>query len=118
MPPVSLLSIPQELQLEIISYLPYLDQAVLKMTCKHFNEIVQFRPKDRETHLVEIETTNWANKKDLYFCSWCSKLHPASRFVGYIMDPGEKLLRGGPQALDRSCVEGFHHSYDVDPESD
>jgi hypothetical protein len=96
----SLRTLPLELQEQVIRKLEFPDIIFLRMTCRHFNNIV--KPLTHAELLVaeRTEVTIW---KDLYACRYCLRLRPASKFADKMLK--KKRRQSGCDSSNRFCVE-------------
>lgn len=102
--PPCLLSLPLELQNQIIQELAFPDVVFLKMTCSHFYAVV--KPL---THgqFLQAGITKFAIRKDIYACCDRLRLRPASSFADKMLK--KKKSRFGQEVDKRFCVECGTH---------
>ena len=92
-----LLHLPGELQDEIITYLEFPHSIKLKMTCRHFNNLI---PKLSHEQLLEAEQTICSGH---IACRFCLRLRPAFFFAD--MMHSKKRRVGGIEANKRFCLD-------------
>ncbi|KAJ0418531.1 hypothetical protein BJY00DRAFT_314897 [Aspergillus carlsbadensis] len=95
-----LLTLPPELHLLILTYLPFPSRTHLALTCTYFHNLI---PPMTHTELLAAESTEFATTRDLYACRYCLRLRHSSAF-------GDRMLhrrrgRRGKSAGRRFCVE-------------
>ena len=99
-PGPSLLGLPLELQEQILEDLAFPEIICLKITCAWFNSII---PPATCSEILQAETTEMAERKDVYTCHECVRLRPVSKF-GDMMTK-KKKKRGGINAAKRLCLD-------------
>lgn len=99
-PPASLMGLPTELHLAILEHLPFPDSHGLKLTNRHFYNIV--KPLNH-ADLLAAEKTRFAIGAGLYACKDCVRLRTACRFGDQMKR--QKKRREGSRAKDRFCLD-------------
>lgn len=95
-----LISLPQELQEEIISNLEWPDRVCLKLTCKHYNQLI---PSLDLNQLLEAEESAFSEQRDLYACRYCLRLRDGTDFANKMLK--RTRGRGHQDAAKRFCVD-------------
>lgn len=98
--PTNLLNLAQELQEEIISNLEWPDRVCLKLTCKHYNQLI---PSLDLNQLLEAEKSAFSEQRDLYACRYCLRLRDGTEFADKMLKRTKG--RGHGDAAMRFCVE-------------
>ena len=93
-----LLLLPTELQLQVISHLDLLAAANLRLSCRRFYDII---PKLTNEQLLELERSEFAKQKKLYFCGLCGRLRTSEKFPFATLY--HTVVRGGIHAPKRVC---------------
>lgn len=96
----SLITLPAELQEQIIQELAFPDNIFLGMTCRYFYTIL--KPPTHE-QLLSAENTEFTIREDIYACRDCLRLRRASRFADNMTK--KKRRRSGLESYNRFCVE-------------
>lgn len=96
----AILTLPLELQEQVIRELAFPEIGFFKMTCRHFNTII--KPLTHE-QLLRAEETAFALQEDVYACRECLRLRPASKFADKMLK--KKRRRSGQKNCNRFCVE-------------
>lgn len=96
----SLVTLPLELQEQVVQELAFPDNIFLRMTCRHFGAII--KPLTYE-QLFLAESTEFAIREDIYACRDCLRLRGASKFADNMTK--NKRGRFGPENWKRFCVE-------------
>src|SRR5438046_2903241 len=93
------LTIPPEVQQDIISHLGVPEIVLLRLTCRYFYAMIK---PPTMPDLVCYETSPYCTSRNLYACKVCLRLLPSTSF-------GDKMIKakkrkGGAQATERFCV--------------
>lgn len=73
----TLTTLPHELQLAILSHLGFLDQQLMRATCKHFRYLL---PQSTRANLLLAEEEPDVRAAGLLYCNPCSRLRHYSKF--------------------------------------
>lgn len=76
-PEPSLVTLPVELQMEIIQYLGFPDIICLRMTCRRFSSLI---PPLSHGELLKAEISAFGFENNLYSCSQCLRLRAEAKF--------------------------------------
>ncbi|KAL4872843.1 hypothetical protein BDV12DRAFT_161605 [Aspergillus spectabilis] len=98
--PTTLLTLPPELHLLIITHLPFPSSVSLKLTCTYFHATI---PPLTTSQLLKIEESTFAINQDLYACRYCRRLRPGYKFADRMKKKGRG--RRGHDSEKRFCVE-------------
>ena len=98
----TLISLPEEIQLDIIYYLDFPDDTCLRMTCKRFYQLTKPLTLTHDK-LLEFENSDFATTKDFYPCFSCRRLRKKSKFLEPMVT--RKMRRQGRDAHRRYCLE-------------
>lgn len=96
----SLVTLPLELQEQVVQELAFPDNIFLRMACRHFCAII--KPLTHE-QLLLAERTEFAIREDIYACRDCLCLRRATNFADNMTK--NKRGRFGPENCKRFCVE-------------
>ncbi|KAJ5625289.1 hypothetical protein N7510_001598 [Penicillium lagena] len=95
-----LLRLPPELHQLILEHLPVPDILQLRLTCTYFYELA---PPPSHADLLEVESTEWGRRRDVYTCRYCLRLRPSSRFADRMLR--RRRSRGARDGDKRFCIE-------------
>jgi len=98
--PISLLTLPGEIQNAIICYLGPLGSQLLRGTCRYFRRII---PALSSYELLLAESDKHAVERNAYFCSYCVSLRHGRHFA-YRMKTRNRR-RGEDGARNRFCID-------------
>ena len=96
----NLMTLPQELQDQIVGNLEWPDTVYLKATCKHFSHLI---PSLNMEQLLEAEKSVFCKHRDLYACRYCLRLRDGTEFADRMRENCRS--RGDQEAAKRFCVD-------------
>ena len=98
--PTRIIRLPLELQQQIISSLDFPDILFLKMTCIHYDQLIEPLTLDE---LLKAECSSFCNKKKLYSCSYCLRLRDWTKFADQMLR--KKRRKMAKEANKRFCID-------------
>ncbi|KAL8991633.1 MAG: hypothetical protein Q9169_007798 [Polycauliona sp. 2 TL-2023] len=98
--PTNLMSLPRELQEEIVGNLELRDRVCLKVTCNYYNHII---PSLNLEQLLEAEKYVSCEQRDLFACRYCLRLRDGTEFTEKLLAKGKS--RGHKDAAKRFCID-------------
>lgn len=94
------LTLPPELHVLIVEYLPICDVLQLRLTCGYLYDLI---PPPSLDQLLLAESTDWARLRDVYTCRYCLRLRPACKFADRMLR--RRRGRSGRDCAKRFCIE-------------